>query len=365
MSWDTGGRTVAEPLTIKVNGSATVDGAEIVIAVDFQIAEYPLKEKGPLSLIPQPSRVSAKLEGREVRLGWAVPKPLSITVRDRSSRSTVEYCVSITATGLAALEAARKNGSIGLGMTLAAQVVQIAPDQGRPQGISVEVAVTSFEPRVPKEDWEKLVSDVGEGKALVSLQERDQDAERLILAMNEKARAAEEVLAAVRQVAAEQGVSQQAGYFEQESSAHDGQAKLWLKRVTVATAGLSIFAVSTLFLHKIPWLAPSTPAEAVQFGIGKMLLFATIAYSVVLCARNYMAHRHNAIVNKHRQNSLATFRALVEAGGDQANRDIVLTRAAESIFGQVSTGFTKHDSDDGKALSLVNVGATAMKSSGS
>ncbi|MBX3182885.1 MAG: hypothetical protein KIT72_18170 [Polyangiaceae bacterium] len=92
-----------------------------------------------------------------------------------------------------------------------------------------------------------------------------------------------------------------------------------------------------------------------------MLVFASMAYFLILAARNYMAHRHNAIVNKHRQNSLVTYRALVEAAGDAVNRDIILAKAADSIFGQQTTGFTKHDSDDGKALSMVNVGAGALK----
>ncbi|MFA7054049.1 MAG: carboxypeptidase-like regulatory domain-containing protein, partial [Kiritimatiellia bacterium] len=36
-------------------------------------------------------------------------------------------------------------------------------------------------------------------------------------------------------------------------------------------------------------------------------------------------------VNRHRQNALITYRAIVEAAGDQANRDVVLAKAAECI----------------------------------
>jgi hypothetical protein len=60
-------------------------------------------------------------------------------------------------------------------------------------------------------------------------------------------------------------------------------------------------------------------------------------------------HRHNAVVNKHRQNALLTYRALVEAGSEGGTRDIVLTHAASCIFAPQDTGFTKSDSDGGNA----------------
>ncbi len=201
-----------------------------------------------------------------------------------------------------------------------------------------------------------------EGRAAIqSIDDRTKTLEEDLKA---RQRNAEEALDAIRKVAAEQGVSQQALYFKEEAESHAKEATLWLARTQNLTIGLGLFAASTLFLHKLPWLAPTTPAEAIQFGIGKMLVFATVAYFLILAARNYMAHRHNAVVNKHRQNSLVTYRAVVEAAGEAANRDIILAKAADSIFGQQNTGFTKHDGDDGKALSMVNVGAGALKSSG-
>lgn len=202
-----------------------------------------------------------------------------------------------------------------------------------------------------------------EHEARAAIQSIEDRTKAIEASLRERQGEAEEALDAIRKVAAEQGVSQQALYFKEESEAHAQEAKVWYRRTRSLTIGLGIFAASTLFLHKIHWLAPASSAEAIQFGIGKMLTFATIAYFLILASRNYMAHRHNAIVNKHRQNSLVTYKALVEAAGDAANRDIILAKAADSVFGQQSTGFTKHDSDEGKALSMVNVGAGALKGS--
>ncbi|MDX2054768.1 MAG: hypothetical protein SFV15_20365 [Polyangiaceae bacterium] len=198
--------------------------------------------------------------------------------------------------------------------------------------------------------------------AIQSIEDRSRELESSMKAKQEEAEAA---LAAIRKVAAEQGVSQQAIYFREESQTHADEAEKWLKWTKWLTVVLGLFAGSTLVLHKVPLLRPENSAEVIQFALGKMLVFATGAYFLILAARNYMAHRHNAIVNRHRQNSLITYQALVEAAGDQANRDIVLTKAAESIFGAQTTGFTKHDADEGKAFSMVNLGTSALKGTGS
>jgi hypothetical protein len=54
-----------------------------------------------------------------------------------------------------------------------------------------------------------------------------------------------------------------------------------------------------------------------------------------------MAHKHNEIVNRHRQNALVTFRPLVEAASIDEKQDIILDRASEAIFGEVDSGFSK------------------------
>lgn len=60
-----------------------------------------------------------------------------------------------------------------------------------------------------------------------------------------------------------------------------------------------------------------------------------------LSSKNFLNHKHNAIVNKHRQNALMTHTALVEASGDEGVRDAVLLQAANCIFSPQSTGYTQ------------------------
>ena len=42
------------------------------------------------------------------------------------------------------------------------------------------------------------------------------------------------------------------------------------------------------------------PYETSQLAISKFLLFAILDYLVLFCARNFLSHKHNTIVNKHR-----------------------------------------------------------------
>lgn len=172
---------------------------------------------------------------------------------------------------------------------------------------------------------------------------------------------ADAVLQAVRKVAEEQGVSQQAIYFKNEADNHEKESTVWLKTTVWLTVGLTGYAAATLVLHKMPILAPTNLYETVQLAASKILIFVTISYFLILSAKNYVAHRHNSVINRHRQNALATYTALVKAAGDEATRDVVLAKAADCIFSAQSTGFAKTESADGGSLSLVNVAPGGSK----
>ena len=110
----------------------------------------------------------------------------------------------------------------------------------------------------------------------------------------------------------------------------------------MVSVGLGAFSLASLYLHKLPWLEPSSAYDTLQIGVSKVLIFAVISYMLYLCARNFMSHKHNAIVDRHRQNALMTYKALVDAAGDTPNREVILVQAAACIFGPQGTGYT-HD----------------------
>lgn len=160
---------------------------------------------------------------------------------------------------------------------------------------------------------------------------------QLVAAKND----ADTALAEIRAVAAEQGVSQQAIHFKKEAGEQETLAATWLKYTYWFAAAVGCFAVLSLFLHKIDWIRPESTAEMFQLISSKLLIFAVLGYLLLMAARNYSTHKHNAVVNRHRQNALLTYRSLVEASGGAGTEDIVLAHAASCIFSPQDTGFSQ------------------------
>ncbi|WP_373387801.1 hypothetical protein [Pseudomonas alcaligenes] len=167
---------------------------------------------------------------------------------------------------------------------------------------------------------------------------------------------AKQALDEIRKVAAEEGITQQAAHFNAEYQHHSEEAENWKTLAIKIAFALGGFSVLSLFIHKIPFLKPENTYDAIQLSISKFLIFFVIAYMLFLSAKNFLNHKHNAIVNKHRQNALMTHRALVEASGDAGVRDAVLLQASSCIFSPQPTGYTSSsDSEISSQKSMVEI----------
>lgn len=164
------------------------------------------------------------------------------------------------------------------------------------------------------------------GKVEKQLQDHEEEAKR--------------VLSEIRAVAAEEGVTQQSIHFRAEADRHDKEAKTWLSGTIILAIALGIYAALSVFIHKITFLTPTSTYETVQLAISKVLVFSVLAYMLFLSARNFMSHKRNSIVNRHRQNALMTHRALIEAASDHGIREAIMVQAASCIFSPQSTGYT-------------------------
>jgi hypothetical protein len=189
-------------------------------------------------------------------------------------------------------------------------------------------------------DFTKLENDAR--SAVQSVKDQTGDITKKLEEYEDQAR---KTLDEIRKVAAEQGVSQQAIYFKDETKIHDDEAKTWKKYVIILSVLISFYGIITLFMHKWSWIAPTNNYESMQFITSKIVVFFVLVYLLTLSARNFLSHRHNAVVNRHRQNSLMTFTALVKASGTEETRDIILNHAASCIFSQQDTGYIKSHSN--------------------
>ncbi len=154
----------------------------------------------------------------------------------------------------------------------------------------------------------------------------------------------ESVLQKVRQAAAEVGVAQHATHFKDEAIDHNEKSKNWLCATVVITALTIVWGFLAIFVIKVPDNASS--AQVLQFTIGKLIVLSALYYTLVWSAKNYNAHRHNYVINKHRQNCLNTFETFVKAAGNDAEtKNAVLLQATQSIFSSQSSGYVHKDSE--------------------
>lgn len=189
-----------------------------------------------------------------------------------------------------------------------------------------------------------------EQEARAATQRAKDDAAEILKELEQQRGAATLILEEVRAAAAEQGVNKQAIHFKNEADLHKTLSEDWMKYTIGVAAVLVVYAAGSLFFHRIPGLEPADAYRAFQLAVSKVLIFAVLAYLLFLCARNFLSHRHNEIINRHRQNALATFTALAEATSDAASSDIVLSHAAACIFSPQDTGLTKQDSPRGESV---------------
>jgi hypothetical protein len=200
-------------------------------------------------------------------------------------------------------------------------------------------------------DFQRLDSD-----ARATLQSIEDKAIKISENLSQHETNAKAALDEIRRVAAEEGVTKQAAHFNAEYEHHKEEANRWQGYAVKLAIGLGGFAVISLFIHKIPVLKPDTTYDAIQLSISKVLIFSVIAYMLFLSARNFLNHKHNAIVNKHRQNALMTHTALVEASGDAGVRDAVLLQASSCIFSPQPTGYaSSSESDVSSQKSMIEI----------
>lgn len=172
-------------------------------------------------------------------------------------------------------------------------------------------------------------------------------AEEMQKAFDEQSQTLADLQEQYRKALAEQGVTKQAEYFHAAAEHHMEEAMKWAKYTWRWSAAVFVVALISFFAHRIPFIAPTNIPEAIQFIASKVLLIGALTFMLVRAASNYRAHKHNEVVNRHKQNSLLTFNALVEAGSTAEARNVILNHAASSIYSEPDTGYVRSRNDGG------------------
>jgi len=183
-----------------------------------------------------------------------------------------------------------------------------------------------------------------------------------IITEQEKAKKdSDSILESMRKAAIEAGVSQHAFYFKEEADQHNTNAGKWLK-ATYISAGLAILFGIVSIIFYFTQLKDLTVPQTIKLALTKILIFSVLYYATIWCGKNYRAHLHNYISNKHRQNSLSTFQAFVKATDDPATRNAVLLRATEAIFNGGQSGFVTGEQESSGSPQILEIIKSGLNS---
>jgi hypothetical protein len=147
-------------------------------------------------------------------------------------------------------------------------------------------------------------------------------------------------LVQVQDAAKKAGVSKHTVHFKVEANTAKLVAIAWL---SVAVA-LAVAIVCYVVFHVEPTLAMlinPTAIELVKESLPRLLVFFVLSFGMIWAAKNVSASTHNFVVNRHRQNALASFETFVEGASGKEVKDAVLIQATSAIFSPQDTGYAK------------------------
>ena len=147
-----------------------------------------------------------------------------------------------------------------------------------------------------------------------------------------------QITEAAREASAKIGVSKFARVFDDQAKLNKRASHIWLFFSVLATIGL-LFLLFWTF-DQLTVLGNGTDFYvSLQVFLSRVLIFSFAVGIFWQIVKNYHVNMHLYTLNKHRQNSLASFQAFVESTEDPKIRDAVLIQATKAIFEAGDTGF--------------------------
>lgn len=165
---------------------------------------------------------------------------------------------------------------------------------------------------------------------------------------------AEQLYKGLQEFTVDTVVQKQTKHFSEEGKHYEGLAHWWLGGVVAFGV---VVAVIAYLLHE-QTLPPGATAPALIGALLPRVVALSLAFwALTLCARNYRALRHNAVVNRHRATALSTFTVFAQAATDAQVKNAVLAQAAGTIFSAQPSGYSPDSPDplpQTTALELLN-----------
>lgn len=188
-----------------------------------------------------------------------------------------------------------------------------------------------------------------------SIEELKKEKEEMLKSGNSMLTQINELLESSRKAAGAIGVSQYSKVFAEESVYFEKSAEKWLRRV------FSVLVLLVLSGGGFLWIGMNEVVQTntlmlINVTVAKVLLVTALFYSLNLCIKNYKAHKHNALLNRHRQNALNTFETFAKAAGDDSQtKNAVLLEATRTIFSNQPTGYMTNENESELPTRIIEI----------
>lgn len=156
-----------------------------------------------------------------------------------------------------------------------------------------------------------------------------------------------------KQAAIKVGLEQHSEVFGEEADKHENLSSRWFKSIIGI---LAIIAIGSIIFI---WCFPKSSADSayiIQYSVNKVIILTTLFYILSICTKNYKAHKHNHILNKHRKNALDTFEIFSKAAGsDLQTKNAVLLEVTRTIFSHQQTGYLSVDGENDSQNKIIEI----------
>ena len=142
--------------------------------------------------------------------------------------------------------------------------------------------------------------------------------------------------------------------FRSEARRYNVASRWWMLAIGVLSAATLAAAWYNLAVI-VPHAAGYTAAQVAQSSVAKLFVFSVLGGGIVFAGSSYRAARHNAVVNMHRANALATFDAFVASAVDPETKNAILVQTTQSIFAPQPSGYTGAETDGGGASRIIEL----------
>lgn len=162
------------------------------------------------------------------------------------------------------------------------------------------------------------------------------------------------ILETIKRAAAEVGVTQHTTNFKETADRYENDRNFWLY-VSVFLIVVIIGFSLLFFVYNPIVLAEPYHYSFLQSVLPRMTVLLALFYGLHVASYTYRAYAHNCVVNRNKQNALATFETFAKAAEDKDTKNAVLLQTTKAIFSNLPSGYLKNESATDSPAQIIEV----------